>query len=112
MTDSTDESNPRILRNVPTLDHMTVPQSLDDPAFYKEAARRQSRWCMWGLALAACCILGGFILCWRGVAGASAWSTKVGGFESTLTGATPGIVLFASGVLIVWITRPSIKVHR
>ena len=105
------DNYPRTIRSVRTLDHMTVPQSFSDPAFYKEAARRQSRWCMWGLILAAFCMLGGFILCWRDVTGASTWSTKVMGFESTLTGATPGIVLFVSGVLIVWITRPSIKVH-
>jgi hypothetical protein len=62
-----------------------------------------------GLFLGLACVIGGVILFFGGITGSSQWTAKVLGFESTMSDAAPGIILFVVGVFIVFITRFSYK---
>lgn len=56
-------------------------------------------------------IAAGIWLCISGVAGSVRWTTKIFGASSQLTDATPGVVLFVVGFLIIGITKPSVRVR-
>jgi hypothetical protein len=58
-----------------------------------------------GLFLGLVCVIGGMVLFLNGVAGSTSWSAKVLGFESQLSDAAPGSVLFVIGLFVIWITR-------
>ncbi len=65
-----------------------------------------------GLLLGLVCILGGLILFLRGVSGSTAWTAAVLGLESTLSDAGPGAVLFVVGMIVVFVTRPSVIMKK
>jgi hypothetical protein len=66
----------------------------------------RARYSMAGLILGLVCIIGGTILGYGGVAGKTKWTAKAFGFESTLTDAPPGVILFVVGIFVVLATRP------
>jgi hypothetical protein len=58
-----------------------------------------------GMVLGLVCILGGIVLFLRGVTGATSWTAKLLGAESSMTDAAPGAILFIVGLLLVVATR-------
>lgn len=64
-----------------------------------------------GLLVGLACIVGGLGLFLHGVYGSSSWVGDFIGVKSRLADAAPGTVLFVVGLLIVWLTRFSVKVR-
>jgi hypothetical protein len=60
---------------------------------------------MTGLFLGIVSIAGGIILFLFGVTGSTNWTAKFFGFESNLTDAAPGVILFTIGLFIIIFTR-------
>jgi len=111
MADNERASVRRVVRSR-TYDHMTVPQSLNDPRTYQEFSRFQLIYSLSGLVLGLACVLAGMVLCLHGVTGSTGWTAKFTGAESDISDATPGVVLFVVGLFVVWVTRFSIKVQK
>jgi len=59
-----------------------------------------------GLFSAVLCILGGVVLGLAGIVGHTSWTAKALGFESQITDAGPGVVLFIVGLFLTFFTRP------
>ena len=97
---------------VRTLDHMTVPPSLNDPQTYQKFGLYQFIYSMFGLVLGLICMLGGIVLFLRGVAGSTSWTAKFIGIESHLSDSPPGVMLFVVGLFVVWVTRFTIKAQK
>jgi hypothetical protein len=112
MTENIDKPESRIHARVRTCDHLTVPQSLKDPHTYRELAKLQLIYSLFGLVLGLACVLGGMVLCLNGVAGSTSWTAQLVGAESKISDATPGVVLFVVGLFVVWVTRFSVNVQR
>jgi hypothetical protein len=64
---------------------------------------------MTGLFLGLACIVAGVVLGLSGVAGHTAWTASALGLETTMTDATPGVIVFVVGIFLVWMTRFSVK---
>jgi len=64
-----------------------------------------------GLTLGTICILGGMVLFLNGIAGATSWTASLFGFNSKITDAAPGSLLFIVGIFFVLITRHRIDVN-
>ena len=58
-----------------------------------------------GLIVGVLCMIGGGLLIFQGVFGSVSWTTEFLGFESELSDASPGVVLFVIGLAVVYITR-------
>lgn len=112
MTEKIDKPVSRTHTHVYTRDHLTVPQSLNDPHTYQKFARLHLIYSLSGLVLGLASVLGGILLCLRGVAGSTIWTTKFIGLESKISDAAPGVVLFVVGLFVVWVTRFSVKVQK
>lgn len=65
-----------------------------------------------GLLVGLGCIVGGLGLFLHGVYGSSSWVGDFIGVKSRLADAAPGTVLFVIGLLVVWLTRFSIRVRQ
>lgn len=65
-----------------------------------------------GLLVGLGCIVGGLGLFLHGVYGSSSWVGEFIGVKSRLADAAPGTVLFVIGLLVVWLTRFSIRVRQ
>src|SRR6266513_3096865 len=65
-----------------------------------------------GLLLGLACVIGGIVLFFHGVAGASSWVGEFIGVKSKLSDAAPGTVLFVVGLAIVWLTRFAVRVRQ
>lgn len=76
-----------------------------DAALQRDLARYQLIYSIAGLGLGLTCTIGGMVLFLMGVAGALDWYASMLGFESKITQAAPGAVLFVVGLFVVWITR-------
>ena len=63
-----------------------------------------------GLIAGLIVILFGVLLCIIGVAGGTSWTTSILGFESSISDATPGVVIAIVGLVIVFITRPKVEI--
>jgi hypothetical protein len=57
-------------------------------------------------------MIGGVILFLRGVTGSTGFVAEFIGMNTKLTDAAPGVVLFVIGLLMVWITRPDVRVYK
>jgi hypothetical protein len=57
------------------------------------------------LIISLVCILVGALLFMLGITGSSSWTAKVLGFESKITDAAPGTILFVVGLFFVFFTR-------
>ena len=64
-----------------------------------------------GLLVGLTCIVGGLGLFLHGVYGSSSWVGDFIGVKSRLADAAPGTILFVVGLLVVWVTRFSIRVR-
>lgn len=79
--------------------------------FWARLARLQLIYSLAGLLFGLACIVGGLGLFLHGVVGSSSWVGGFIGFESKLSDAAPGTVLFVIGLLVVWVTRFSVRVR-
>ena len=84
----------------------------EDLAFYEThyrnnevIARYRLLYSLCGMVLGLACILGGIVLFVRGVTGATSWTARLLGAESTITDAAPGAILFIVGLFFVIATR-------
>src|SRR5262249_39842112 len=59
-----------------------------------------------GLILGIAAIVGGVVLGMHGIAGSASWTMSLLGLESHINDATPGVVLFIVGLLMVFVTKP------
>jgi hypothetical protein len=64
-----------------------------------------------GLIVGAICILAGVALFLLGLTGKTSWTISVLGARSQVWDAAPGVVLFLVGLLIVYATRPVVKIQ-
>jgi hypothetical protein len=62
-----------------------------------------------GLVLGLACIIAGVILGLGGVAGNTAWTASALGLSTSMTDATPGVIVFVVGIFFVLITRFSVR---
>jgi hypothetical protein len=60
---------------------------------------------MTGLFLGLACILAGVVLGISGVAGHTSWTASALGLSTSMTDATPGVIVFVVGIFFVLITR-------
>lgn len=103
------ESSPK---RVFTRDHMTVPPSLKDPGTYQRFARYHLIYSLVGQIFGLVCIVGGIVLCLHQVTGSTSWTAKFMGAESNISDAAPGVILFIVGLLVVFVTRFTIKTEK
>ncbi|MCP4349123.1 MAG: toll/interleukin-1 receptor domain-containing protein [Desulfobacterales bacterium] len=82
------------------------------PDFWTTATRFQLIYSLSGLFLGLICIIGGVFLFYNGAIGGASWTAKMLGPESTISDATPGVILFIVGLFMVFITRFVIKRRR
>ena len=75
-------------------------------------ARLQLIYSLAGLVFGLGCIVGGLGLFLHGVAGSTSWVGDFIGVQSWLADAAPGTILFIVGLLVVWLTRFSIRVRQ
>lgn len=65
-----------------------------------------------GLVVGVCCIIAGAILVAHGFAGTSSWMAKFAGAESQINDATPGVLLFITGLFVVVMTRYTVSIKE
>ena len=79
--------------------------------FWARLAHLQLIYSLAGLLVGLACIVGGLGLFLHGIYGSSSWVGEFIGVKSRLADAAPGTILFVVGLLIVWVTRFSIRVR-
>lgn len=77
-----------------------------------EAMRREFWYGLVGLLLGMTSIIGGVVLGIRGVVGATSWSARLLGLESSINDAAPGVVLFIVGLFMIVATKPRYVLRR
>ena len=65
-----------------------------------------------GLFLGLACIVAGVVLGLSGVAGHTSWTASLLGLSTSMSDATPGVIIFVVGVFFVLITRFSVRERR
>jgi hypothetical protein len=78
--------------------------------FWTRAGTHHFIYSVLGLVLGLITIITGAVLFGLGVGGKTTWVAHVLGFESRISDAAPGALLFVAGVLIVWITKYDVRV--
>lgn len=82
-------------------------------ALLKRMVNFQFIYSLCGLGVGLLCVIGGIFLLLHGIASpASSWTAKFFGFESTMSDATPGAMLFVTGFLFVLATKFDIKIGK
>lgn len=76
-----------------------------DTNLQSQLSRNELFYSLSGLVVGLVCILGGIILFLNGIVGATSWTAKILGAESTVSDAAPGALLFIVGMFCVFITR-------
>lgn len=100
-------------KRVFTRDHMTVPQSLNDPSTYQRFARYHLIYSLACLVPVFVCVVGGIVLLFHSATGSISWTAKFLGIgESKISDAPAGVILIIVGLLIVFATRFSIKTEK
>lgn len=64
---------------------------------------------MTGLFLGLACIIAGVVLGLAGVAGHTSWTASALGLSTSMTDATPGVIIFVVGIFFVWMTRFKVR---
>jgi hypothetical protein len=90
---------------------LEVPPSAP-PSFWKSAGQHHFLYAMSGLILGLIVTLTGAVLFGLGIGGKTTWAARVFGFESRISDAAPGALLFFVGVLVIWITRYDVRVAK
>jgi WXG100 protein secretion system (Wss), protein YukD len=94
-----------LLRSVTAGGGPEIPRTVKSPRVWEAVLIYKLIYSLAGLALGAACLLGGTVLFVRGLVGSTTWTAKLLGFESQVTDAAPGALLFVAGVFVVWATR-------
>ena len=87
-----------------------IPGEHADKDFWKVALRYQFWYSMAGLTAGLACIIGGVLMILNGVTGLGEWSADFMGVK--LNNATPGVAMFAIGVVLVHVTKLTVKIVR
>jgi hypothetical protein len=91
---------------------LELPPDPKQRQFWVRMARLQLIYALAGLIVGLACVAGGLGLFLHGVYGSSSWVGNFIGVQSRLADAAPGTVLFVIGLLIVWLTRFSVRVRQ
>jgi hypothetical protein len=91
---------------------LELPPDPRERHFWGRLAVLQLIYSLAGLLLGLACIIGGILLFFHGVAGSSSWVGQFIGVQSKLSDAAPGTVLFVVGVVVVWLTRFTVRVRQ
>jgi hypothetical protein len=90
---------------------LELPPDPRQRQFWTRMARLQLIYSLAGLVFGLGCIVGGLGLFLHGIVGSTSWVGEFIGVQSKLADAAPGTVLFIVGLLVVWLTRFSIRVR-
>ena len=78
-----------------------------------ETVRREYQYARLGLGLGLATVLSGTFLCLHGAVGSTSWTAKaLGVFESTLSDATSGSIIFVVGLFVIVFTRPRVRMKN
>lgn len=88
------------------------PMKPEEIALWSRVARYQFVYSLVGLIVGLGVVLVGSALFLRGIAGNASWTARILGFESAISDAGPGALLFVVGIFIVWSTRFEFKVKH
>ena len=91
---------------------LELPPNPRERHFWGRLAVLQLIYSLAGLVLGLACIVGGILLFFHGVAGSSSWVGEFIGVQSKLSDAAPGTVLFVVGLVVVWLTRFTVRVRQ
>lgn len=86
-----------------------IPKEVKDTKLWKQATVFQFVYSIVGLLLGIGCIITGIILLIKGILLKQDFNIKVFNFESNLTNTSVGVILFLIGILVIFITKFSIK---
>ncbi len=86
--------------------------SLASAKLIQRMALYQLVYSMSGLMVGLVCMSFGTAMFFHGVYGSTSWVARVLGFDSTLSDAPPGAVLFVAGLLVIFVTRFKVKVRH
>lgn len=95
-----------------TLVALELPPDPRERHFWSRLATLQLIYSLAGLVLGLACVIGGILLFFHGVVGASSWVGEVIGVKSRLSDAAPGTVLFIVGLAVVFLTRFTVRVRQ
>jgi hypothetical protein len=95
-----------------TLVALELPPDPRERHFWSRLATLQLIYSLAGLVLGLACVIGGILLFFHGVVGASSWVGEVIGVKSQLSDAAPGTVLFVVGLAVVFLTRFTVRVRQ
>ena len=91
---------------------LELPPNPRERHFWGRLAVLQLIYSLSGLVFGLACIVGGILLFFHGVAGSSSWVGEFIAVQSKLSDAAPGTVLFVVGLVVVWLTRFSVRVRQ
>ncbi len=95
-----------------TLVALELPPDPRERHFWSRLATLQLIYSLAGLVLGLACVIGGILLFFHGVVGASSWVGEVIGVKSQLSDAAPGTLLFVVGLAVVFLTRFSARFRQ
>jgi cytochrome c biogenesis protein CcdA len=75
-------------------------------------SQHENHYSLAGLVVATLCIVLGVVLFYLGVSASTSWSAKYFGAKFEFLDMAPGAILFAVGVLVVFITRRQFSASR
>jgi hypothetical protein len=90
---------------------LELPPEPRERQFWTRMARLQLIYALAGLIFGMACVVGGLGLFLHGVYGSSSWVGSFIGIQSKLADAAPGTILFIVGLMVVWLTRFSVRVR-
>jgi hypothetical protein len=91
---------------------LELPPDPRQRQFWARLAHLQLIYSLAGLVVGLACVVGGLGLFLHGIVGSSSWVGDFIGIQSKLADAAPGTVLFIVGLLVVWLTRFSVRVKQ
>lgn len=91
---------------------MDIPEEVVNRELFDKLSTQQFIYSFMGLLIGGASILFGIYLFVQGINGSTTWIAKVLGFQSEVTDAAPGIILWILGTIIIYLTRYSIKINR
>jgi len=89
---------------------LELPPDPKERQFWARLAHLQLIYALAGLVVGFGCVAGGLGLFLHGIYGSSSWVGDFIGVQSKLADAAPGTVLFIVGLLVIVVTRFSVRV--
>jgi hypothetical protein len=89
---------------------LELPPDPRERDLWTRLARLQLIYSLAGLVFGLGCVAGGLGLFLHGVVGSTSWVGDFIGVQSKLGDAAPGTILFVVGLMVVWLTRFSVRV--